>query len=171
MIVKVASLQNVKIYGVQESIALYERFKGAIVRRKHVPSGVNELPATLDEIAQGAKNRAENSFHDCDYSFGIEDGVVDFASNGKPNYAILSNCAIYDGKRIILGNAEPFFIPEEVGRMIYQEMDLNKAMYRLGLTTDPSIGRTIGAVGILSGGKLIRKEHIKQGIINALEQL
>ena len=55
--------------------------------------------------------------------------------------------------------------------ILKNKLDANEAMFKSGLTQNQKIGSDIGAIGILTKGRLIRKELSKQAVVNALIHL
>ena len=79
---------------------------------------------------------------------------------------------IYDGENYHLGLSCAFEFPPKVTQMIYeQDIDANEAFYRCGLTTDRKIGSSEGAIGLLTRGRISRKDYTKQAIQMALIHL
>ena len=99
--VKVGSSNPVKVNAVKKAFGKY--FKGVKVQGAAVDSGVREQPLTLFQILQGAKNRAKNTFCDCDYSVGIESGIMKFPSNS--GFMEITIAVIFDGKNYFTGQA------------------------------------------------------------------
>ena len=72
----------------------------------------------------------------------------------------------------MLGFSSAFEIPPKVLAYIFnQHVDLGQAMKLAGLTDQEQIGAGQGAIGILTNGRITRKEYTKQAIIMALVQL
>jgi len=172
MKIHVASKNNVKIEAVSETIIQYPMlFVGSRVTGVKVRSNVPEQPKTLEETVQGAVNRAKAAFPGSDFSFGIESGLmhVPCTKTGKMDFCA---CAIYDGKEIHLGLSCAFEYPKKVTQMIHLPgMNASKAFYELGLTRKKRIGSEEGAIGILTNGRLTRKDYTKQSIMMALIHL
>jgi inosine/xanthosine triphosphatase len=171
MKINVASKNPVKIESVKELVEDYEFLKGAEVKGIEVNSGVDKQPKTLDETIQGAINRAKGAFNDCKYSIGIESGLmaVPQTKSGKMDFCA---CAIWDGKQIHLGLSCAFEFPPKVTRMVHElGIDINEAFYREGLTKDRKIGSSVGAISLLTKGRVSRKEYTKQSIRMALIHL
>src|SRR3989304_9718147 len=172
MKVIVGSKNEFKVSGVREILADYpEVFPELEVAGTGAVSSVPEQPKTIDEIVTGAKNRAKNAFQNCDYSIGIEGGFFE-SPHAKTGYFELQACAIYDGKNYHLGLSPAFECPPAVMKMILEDgLDLNQAMHRAGMTKNPEIGSAEGAIGILTRGRLNRKELSKEAIRVALIHL
>ena len=172
MKVIVGSKNEVKIDAVREILNDYPKlFSGVEVTGKGAASEVPEQPKTFDEIVTGAKNRAKNAYQDCDYSVGIEGGFM-VAPHAKTGYFELEACAIFDGENYHIGLTSGFECPPRVMQLILEEgLDLNQAMHRVGLTQNAKIGSSEGAIGILTKGRLNRKEFTKEAIRMALIHL
>ncbi len=52
--------------------------------------------------------------------------------------------------------------------MLNEGLDMNDAARRAGLTQNPKIGSAEGLVGIMTKGRLTRKEYTKEAIRTAL---
>lgn len=171
MIIYVASKNPVKVEAVREILAFYPNFSGSEVTGFETKSGVSEQPKSLEETVQGAINRASSIFHNCDYSFGIESGlmVVPQTKTGNMDFCV---CAIYDGKSHHLGLSCAFEFPVKITQMIHKlGIDASEAFYRMGLTSDRKIGSSEGAIGMLTKGRISRKDYTKQAIQMAMIHL
>lgn len=172
----VGSENKVKIAAVRETIKGYSFLKYARVKGQKVPSDVSFQPTTLTQTMNGARNRAMNAFYNCDFSFGIEDGIMrNPLSVEKFDYFDYMNvcaCVIFDGKRLHTGLAPCFSYPADITwRVIIQGIDVNDAMYNAGFTKKKKIGSYEGAIGMFTKGRQTRKENIMQAIMMALVSL
>ena len=171
MIINVASKNQVKVNAVRELIKDYNFISQAEVRGLEVSSGISEQPKSLEETIFGSINRARIVFNDCNYSFGIESGLMQVPQTKTGNMDICV-CTIYDGKNYHLGLSCAFEFPPVVTRMIYREgIDANEAFFRCGLTENRKVGSSEGAIGILTRGRITRKDYTKQAIQMALIHL
>ena len=166
----IASRSKPKVDAVKEVIARYELFRGAEVVEMEVDSGVAKQPLTLKETVQGAINRAKAAFKDCEYSFGIESGLLDVPQTitGKLNFCV---CVVYDGTNKGIGLSCAFEYPPEVKKFIDEGMDTNEAFFQAGLTKDRNLGAGKGVIDLLTKGRISRKEYTVDAIICALIQL
>jgi len=168
MKINVGSKNDIKVNAVREVIRDYDFLVNADVLSLEVSSEISDQPKSIDETILGAMNRAKNAFQNCDYSFGIEDGLINIPKT-KTGYMNVCVCAIYDGQNFDIGLSPAFEYPCDVIRLVFDKgMDINQAFYKIGLTKNPKIGSAEGAIGILSNGRLLRKEYTKQAIIMAL---
>ncbi len=55
-----------------------------------------------------------------------------------------------------------------VRRVLEQGMDVSQALRAEGLTDDPKVGADVGAIGLLSRGRLVRKDYTQQAVTAAL---
>lgn len=171
MKIKIGSTNPTKVDALKETLAQYDFLASAEVKGISVESGVSNQPKSLEETIRGAINRAKAAFIDCKYSVGIESGLMK-VPHTKTGYMDFCACAIYDGKEVHLGLSPAFECPIEITRLAIEEgLDLNQATQRAGLTTDARIGNAQGLVGILSQGKLDRKEYTMQSIRTAIIHL
>ncbi len=171
MKIKVASLNPSKIEAVKEQLLDYDMFKEAEITAQEVSSDVSEQPTSLEETVRGAINRAKKAFIDCDYSFGLESGLmaVPYADSGFMDMCV---CAIFDGQKTYLGISSAWELPADIKQLINQEkLDMNQAAFKAGYTTNPKVGSAEGLIGILTKGRLHRKAYTKQAIVTALIQI
>lgn len=168
----VGTTNKAKIEAVEEILQEYSHLASAEVRGAAVTSDVSDQPLSLEEALQGAMNRARYAFSDCDYAIGLESGLmaVPFTKNG---YMDVTACAIYDGTEFHLGlsSAWEFSDTRAVELMLKEKIDMSQAINKIGLTSDPNIGSEAGAIGILTKGRLNRKEYTKQALRTALIHL
>lgn len=163
-----ASKNPVKVAALTEIIEEYPHLRHAEIKTVDVPSEVQDQPKSLEETVQGAINRARNACVDCNYAFGIESGLmaVPCTKSGFMNVCI---CAIFDGENIYLGLSSAWEAPMLVTKyMIHEDLNMNDAAYRAGLTQNKNIRLAEGLVGIMTKGRLTRKEYTKEAIRTAL---
>ncbi len=168
MRINVGSQNYIKVGAVREAIRDYGFLSNAEVSGLEVSSEISEQPKSVDETIRGAMNRARNAFQNCNYSFGLEDGLMQ-VPNTKTGYMNVCACAIYDGQNYHIGLSSAFEYPNDVTKLVFEEeLDINQAFHRVGLTENPKVGSAEGAIGILTHGRLLRKEYTKQAITMAL---
>ena len=172
MKINVASHNRVKIEAVKEILQDYPHLAGARVDSIKAVSEVDNQPRSLEETMQGAMNRAKNAFNDCDYSIGLESGMMRVPMS-KTGYMDVCVCAIYDGKEFYFGLSSAWEFPKkEVSDLIINKgFNMSQAINHAGLTKNPDIGSEEGAIGILTKGRLDRKEYTKQALRTALIHL
>lgn len=173
MIIAVGSTNQAKVCAVKEVLLDSIHFSQAKVIGLPVGSDVSDQPISLQETIQGAKNRAKNAFYQCDckYSFGIESGLME-ALETSSGYLHISACCIYDGIHCYTGLSTGFEIPPQILELILnKKMDLSQACLHSGISNNTKIGSTEGLIGILTKGKVDRKEYSKQCVLTAVLQL
>jgi len=171
MNINIASKNPIKIRAVEEVIKDYDFLSKAKINSTESSSEVSKEPKSLEETVSGAMNRARNSFKTCDYSFGIESGLmqVPYTKTGEMDVCV---CAIYDGRNYHLGLSCAFEFPPKVIELIHTKgLDANEAFFKCRLTDKEKIGAEEGAIGLLTKGKVTRKDYTKQAIKMALIQL
>ena len=171
MIINIASHNPTKIKALREIIRDYDNLNLAAVIDVDGCSRVSEQPITLEETILGAMNRAREAFKDCDYSVGLESGLmaVPYTQSG---YMDVCACAIFDGHNYYLGLSSAWEPPATVVHYIINEgLDMNEAALKAGLTPKKNVGSAEGLVGIVTKGKLSRKEYTKEAIRMALIHL
>jgi len=167
----VASKNSVKVDAVREVISQYKFLADAKISSAVVASGVSEQPKSLEETVKGAVNRAIGAFEFCDYSFGIESGLIEVPYT-KTGFMDTCACVIYDGRQTHIGLSCAFECPASIMQTVMQERcDLNHAFQKAGLTSNPKLGNADGAIGLLTKGRITRKDYTKQAIMMALIHL
>ncbi len=170
MIINVGSKNPTKIAAVKNLVVNHKLFKGALVKGVEVTIEEFGHPKTLKDTVLGAKQRAEQSFKNCTYSFGLESGM--FKSPGtKSGYFETTVCAIYDGKRFHLGLSPSFEWPAAMVELILEGYDGSQAFKQIGLTKHNKIGAAQGGIHILTHGKLSRTRLNELAIMMALIHL
>jgi inosine/xanthosine triphosphatase len=168
MKIKIASQNPAKVEALREILADYPHLKKAEINAVDAPSGVDDQPKSLKETVRGAMNRSKNAYTDCDYSFGIESGLME-VPNTKSGYMDVCVCAIFDGNEYHLGLSSAWEAPKRVSEfMLNDGLNMNAAAYKAGLTDNPKVGSAEGLVGIMTKGRLTRKEYTKEAIRMAL---
>ena len=174
MNVAVGSVNTVKIQAVQEVMSSYSAFDSCHVETFAASSDVSQQPISMEEIIRGAKNRAKHAYHllkDCDYSFGLESGLFE-APGTSSGYLETCICAIYTGTDYLIGMSCGIEIPEYILKLIFEKnMTLSEACYESGITSNVKLGSAEGIFGILTNGRIDRKEYTKHGIIMAMSQI
>jgi inosine/xanthosine triphosphatase len=168
----VGSTNKAKVDAVAEILKEYPHLEHAEVSGMPTHSGVSNQPKTLLETITGARNRAESVFADAEYAIGIESGLME-VPHSKSGFMDICVCAIFDGKDFHLGisSAWEFPDPRVTALMIEEGLDMSQAINKAGLTTNPNIGMEEGAIGILTKGRIDRKEYTKQALRTALIHL
>ncbi len=164
----VGSNNKVKIAAVKEILRDYPLLERAKIRGVEVSSGVGTQPKSLEETVRGAMNRARNAFRGCSYAFGIESGLM-VVPNTKTGFMDVCVCAIFDGQEYHLGLSSAWEAPKDVtSYMLSDGLDMNDAARKAGLTKKRRVGSEEGLIGILTKGRLTRKEYTKEAIRTAL---
>ena len=165
MKIDIGSKNPVKIEAVKEAFSLF--FDNVNVEGFSVNSGVSSQPKTLNEVIQGAKNRAINCFNNCDYGIGLESGI--FPVEGSlTNYLNVCCCAIYNGKKIVgIGFSPGFEYPQFVIKRILQEESETGQIFD-EILNEKNIKQKQGIVGALAHNKYSRKDFTIAGVIMAL---
>lgn len=174
MVIAIGTTNEAKVLAVKEVVQGSDRFSNVKMMEFSVGSDVSEQPISLEETIRGAKNRARNAFNkcdECDLGFGIESGLME-ASETASGYVHVSVCAIYDGQNYYTGLSTGFELPPKILELILtKKMDLSRACLHSGISNNKRIGSTEGLIGILTKGKVCRKEYSKQCVATAILQL
>lgn len=158
-----------KLAAVSEIILEYPHLAHAEVVGIDVDSGVSAQPKSLDETIQGATNRARAAFNGCNFSIGLESGLMSVGA-AKSGYMDVCVCVIFDGTQIHLGLSSAWEFPDKriTALMIDEGLDMSEAINKMGLTTNAAIGSSEGAIGIVTKGRLDRKAYTKEALRTAL---
>ena len=173
MKITVGTTNEAKLSAVKETLAGYEMFTGCEISGILVQSGVADQPMSLEETVRGSQSRAVSVFKkgECDLGFGIESGLMEIQGS-KTGFMDFCVCSIFDGKEFHLGISCGFECPKEVSRLMLEEgLDMSQAANRAGLSSNPNLGSAEGLIGILTKGRITRKEYTKQAIVTALIHL
>lgn len=166
--IKIGSKNPIKIAALKEVLFEYSCFNKFKIISMKSDSMVRNQPRSLKETVEGAINRAKNIYANCDYSFGLEAGLirVPYTDSG---YMDICVCAIFNGKRHFLGLSPAWEVPKQiVDCIINYDVDMNEAARRAGLTKNKKVGYKEGLIGLLTEGKITRKEYTKEAIKMAL---
>ncbi|MBI4008975.1 inosine/xanthosine triphosphatase [Candidatus Roizmanbacteria bacterium] len=164
MIVAVGSKNPTKIRPVREVFS--HHFKKIDIRAVNVASGVKDQPQHVDEIYQGALNRALNGLKkvkNADYGVGIEGGIHRY----KHGWFEQSIVVIVDKKlNIGVGASGGLVLPKKIIQEIQTGKNLEQAVDKYFKTN--KIGEGIGMFGIFTKGVVTRAEGVKHGVAFAL---
>lgn len=164
MIVAVGSKNPTKIKPVQDVFAVH--FPDVKVKGVNVSSGVGEQPIHVDEMYEGALNRAREALKKvpgATYGVGIEGGLHQY----KHGWFEQSLVVIVDAKGTVgIGSSGGLVLPDAVIRQIQGGKTLEQAVDNL-FHTD-KIGEGIGMFGIFTKGVVTRAEGVRHGVAFAL---
>ena len=174
MIIAIGSTNEAKVLAVKELTIDSPVFSKAQVISIATSSDVSDQPISLQETIQGAKNRARNAFNqcpECTYSFGIESGLME-TSDVTTGFLHVSVCCVYDGENYYTGLSTGVELPPQILELILsKKMNLSQACLHSGISNNAKIGSTEGLIGVLTRGRVDRKEYSKQCISTAILQL
>jgi inosine/xanthosine triphosphatase len=183
-LVRVGSTNPGKLEGVRTALQAYAR----AVRVEGVPveSAVPEQPLGWDEIARGARARAEAAARTgaCDLAVGYEDGLVQIpleAADPGPGDAPAGGswmnvgcAAVSDGRRTSLGLSSGFaYPPEALAPAVAERAPIGEVFDRVWAAHGrEAAGRPsalgLGNVGRLTAGALPRAEYTRHAVLCAL---
>jgi inosine/xanthosine triphosphatase len=173
MKIHVGSKNKTKIRAVRDAITLYPvLFTDPEIVGIDAAVDLFGHPKNIEETVKGAIDRAKNAYNNCDYSFGLEGGLIKVPLS-KSGFMEIGACAVYDGKNIHLGLSPAFEWPTNVTKMILNgKADASQAFKQFGYTQHEKLGSVNGgAIGLLTNGRLTREDFTKYSIIMALIQL
>lgn len=147
--------------------AAFEKvFEGESLEVKAIPVGAGVSSQPFDEhVVRGAIRRAREALADGDFGVGIEAGLVRFP--GCERSFNVQFCAIVDQTgRLTTGHGPGFELPAAVVKKLLQGSTLNREISRLAEI--PEVKATIGAIGILSRGRIDRFVITREAVLMAL---
>jgi len=129
-----------------------------------VDAGVSRQPFDAEVVA-GAISRARDALSGADYGVGIEAGLVGFP--GSPEPLSVQFCVVVDRNgRLTIGHGPGYALPPSVLARLRSGSTLNREMRaRSGMN---EVKETIGAIGILSGGRIDRFAITREAVLMAL---
>jgi inosine/xanthosine triphosphatase len=173
MKIGVGSMNAVKIQAVKDAVSLYpELFTTAEVSGVEVQVEEFGHPKNMEEVTQGAVDRAKQALIGNDFGFGLESGLVK-VPHTRTGYLEIQMCAIYDGKNIYIGSSPGFEWPPKVTELIASgKADGSQAFRMAGFTQNEKQGAQKGGIiGILTKGRVPREDQLRYSIMMALVQL
>lgn len=173
MIIHVGSQNKLKVGTVTEAVALYpDVFPDPEVVGKEAGNAEFGHPKSLDEIVEGAINRAKAVYEGAEYSFGLESGMF-AVPHTKSGFQEIQACCIYDGTDTHLGFSPAFEWPKEAAELILSgQADGSASLKQIGLTDHEKIGaQGGGAINLLTHGRLRREDQLRSSIIMAMVQV
>ncbi|MBA3724343.1 MAG: DUF84 family protein [Candidatus Levybacteria bacterium] len=173
MKIHIGSKNQTKVQAVIDTILLYPSlFPTPEVIGIDVDVALYGHPKSIKETVEGAVSRAKKAFAHCDYSFGLEGGLIEVPYT-KTGFMETGACAIYDGKNIFVGLGPAYEWPQDVTKMILDgKADASLAFKQLGYTHHEKLGSIKGGIiGELTNGRIMREDFTKYSIIMALIHL
>lgn len=171
MKLNVGSVNETKVNAVRQMIGDYPMFQDAEVVGIKVAVAEYGHPRSIQEVVDGAKDRARQAFQDGDYSFGIEGGLMEVPQT-KTGYMEVTACAIYDGEDFHLGLSPAFEWPAAViDGIINKGLDGSQALKAANVTDHEKVGTANGGVSILTNGRMDRTTYNKIAVQMALIHL
>ena len=168
MRVLVGSANPVKIAAVRD--AFEPCFPGAVVEGIEASSGVPAQPVGEEETFAGAENRARTLLrHNAERSLGaafcvgLEGGIAEYHARW---FAFGVICIADAAGRLGFGVSPLFELPPGVVDDLLGGSELGHVMDRLA--GEHNTKQRGGAVGILTGGRITRRELYAQGVAMAL---
>ncbi|MFX0069962.1 MAG: inosine/xanthosine triphosphatase [Candidatus Hermodarchaeota archaeon] len=171
----VGSLNPSKINAVKKAFNVY--FNRVQILSIKVDSKVPDQPIGLNNIINGAKNRAQSALSYLIekekwsrniYGVGIEAGLVKI-SLARTNYMDFQFCVIIDeNKNITLGSGIGFEYPPSVINEIFSDKNLEIGDVMGRLANNLNLKNEAGAISYLSKNTIIRTDILKQAVICAL---
>lgn len=78
-------------------------------------------------------------------------------------------CVIFDGGDHYVGLSSAWEVPKQILQLMFTEgLNMSQAAHKIGVTTNPNVGSAEGLIGIVTKGRLTRKDYTKEAIRAAL---
>lgn len=169
----VGSTNPVKVDAVREIMPQYPCLASADIDCVSAESGVSGQPKSLEETLAGAVARSRDAWARAglssgDLAFGIESGllVVPDCASGIMD---ICACAIFDGRDVHMGISSAFVCPPAVIECMRRDgVEVQEACLRVGITPHADLGRREGLIGVLTRGRVTRKEYTVQAVKSAM---
>lgn len=149
-----------KAEAVRDAFSMF--FKDIEVVSIEVASEVRPFPVGDMEIMTGAANRAKGakvSCPECEYSVGIEGGVVEFAGRWfDRNYAVI----LKDG-RMGVGCSASYEIDKSILRQVNPEVDDSKKVIDR-ITGEENVFDGVGIIGVMTQRRLTRTDVLRDAV-------
>jgi len=171
MRVTVGSANKTKVDAVRAAMKEYEQFADAEVVA--LPVQIDEFghPKNLEDVVAGAMDRAKQAFQECQYSVGIEGGLMTVPQT-KTGFMEVAVCAIYDGAQYYLGLSPACEWPKAaLHGILHKGLDGSQALRDAGFTDHPKLGTDNGLIAMLTNGRMDRTAYNKIAVQMALIQL
>lgn len=175
--IAVGSTRRPKLLAVEEAVAQFAASLSPQVpveiRGYEVDSGVSHTPASLAELMQGARQRAEGlqkllreSAEHAEYFVGLEGGLDVVTENGIRRVFLESWAFVSDGFRGHFGCSGSIELPEGLSReVLHRKIELGVAIDRFAGAAGIRDGQ--GAWGVLTGNRIARQESFRLAVLTA----
>lgn len=168
----------------QKTAALKEEFDVVMPADKIISSstqsGVAEQPCD-GQVIVGARNRAMHmsvSIPTDQHIYlgaGLESGLMNPSPYTCYTQTCCAICLLVPGHKVpgrwIYGFSSGFTIPARISLHVKKGLDLSQATRMAGYTMSEKIGNEEGLIGILSGGRVTRRDQLREAVRNALFNL
>ena len=170
MNVVIASLRTPKIEGAKRGLiraACVAALDPASFQFSTVdtPSGVDDTPRTLDELIQGARNRATKAFpsgHNNTISIGVEGGLFQV----HETTFLQSWACVHDGVRFTFGASGAIAVPAPLAAEVMEKrIDLGIAIDAFAGSRD--IRSKQGTWGVLTDDEVTREDSFNEAVFYA----
>jgi inosine/xanthosine triphosphatase len=172
MIVIIASTRQPKVNGVKRAVK-------KVCRQFHVPldeieyktvqveSGVSDTPKSIEELMQGARQRAEAVFKKSSTERVLSAGVEGGLFRSEKKVFLQSWTCVFDGKDFFYGSSGAIEIPEVLSAAVMERgEDLGKVID--GFAEKSDVRSNQGTFGILSDDLITREDSFETATVFAL---
>ncbi len=180
MMVAIGSTRLPKVNAVKsvfEKLAPELGFDAGAIRYQalSVDSGIASMPMTIEELMQGARNRARNVHHalqkqhlEPDFSVGLEGGFFcEIFDTGETVYFLQSWVYVMQGEYGFFGSSAAVPVPEKIIReMKEREVELGLIIDNYGAQSN--IRDKGGAFEIFTRGHINRQQSYEMALICAM---
>ncbi|AAM02716.1 inosine/xanthosine triphosphatase [Methanopyrus kandleri] len=163
MKVRVGTTNPVKVRATERAFLRTFPDREITVEAVSVDPGVPPQPVGMEEVHQGAKNRAREAWNRGSYSVGLEAGLIRVGDV----YVDLHVAVVRDPKgRETVGTSPGFQLPPDVTEEALSGEEVGEVFSELVGVRE--IGKRSGAIGVLSNGKVLREDLCELAILMAL---
>ena len=170
----IGTKNKAKVEAVMELVPEYPIFHDAEIIAVEVDSGVSDQPKGMEETIIGAQNRARKAYESVEKAsvgIGLESGIFS-APHTKTGFLDTTACVLFDGHEFHLGFSSCFEYPKKLIEIVEREgVNISQAAQKAGYSADDKLGSAEGMIGLLTKGRVNRKEYTKQAIITAMIHL
>ena len=173
----IGSTNPVKVAAVRELQERWPELAGEI-EAVAVITGVPDQPMSLEQTVRGAYERARVAFDEhfvvrahpmLMLAIGLESGLTHVPGPTAMTWFDVCACVIIDKHGdASVGLSGMWELPHPVVQRVAKGRNLTEAFVEAGFSTNNKLGEAEGAIGVLSEGRVTRKDYTKQAIEMAL---
>ncbi|WP_457619786.1 inosine/xanthosine triphosphatase [Methanopyrus sp.] len=166
MKVRVGTTNPVKVRATERAFLRAFPDREVTVEAVSVDSGVPPQPVGMKEVHRGARNRAREAWDRGSYSVGLEAGLVKVGDvHVDLHVAVVLDPEGWEA----VGTSPGFQLPPEVTKRALSGEEVGEVFSEIVGVRE--VGKRSGAIGVLSGGKVLREDLCELAVLMALISL